>query len=455
MATVSVDAPSDIAVKTAPLSAEQREWVERAWALIDEERIRRIDLELTRIPSPTGYERAVSERLAQIMTDAGLDAAYQPMDENSGNAYGYVRGSGEGPSLMVYAPIDAHLDGDPALDAPWAAPRLTDEMKTDAYVAENGDVIGLCAFNPKGFATVALAAAQAVKEAGVPLKGDLIAAFAGGGMPAGMPAADARQGHGLGSGVTYMLNHGVSPDYAIIIKPGASVAWEEAGLCWFKVTVRGQMGYAGLTRTIPGFRNSVLHAATFIHAIDEWLIDYQARNASGTVAPQGCVAAVRGGWPHKPAFPSAATEVYIDVRLTPRQTTAEVKAEFAAAVESITARHPELSVEWEMTASYPAVATDPDNWIIQSCMRGWQEVEGKEHHAGVNPVSGQHDGSAIRRMGIPTAKIGPGPVPTIPPEWRGFGGMGVAHIPDLAVAAKKIVYAVIDTCTRTRAETTG
>ena len=38
--------------------------------------------------------------------------------------------------------------------------------------------------------------------------------------------------------------------------------------------------------------------------------------------------------------------------------------------------------------------------------------------------------------------MGPGPVPTIPPEWQGFGGMGVAHIPDLARATRKIMYAI-------------
>ena len=63
-----------------------------------------------------------------------------------------------------------------------------------------------------------------------------------------------RQNHGLSSGVMYMLNHGITADFAITCKPGWAAAWEEVGLCWFKVTVQGQMGYAGMTRSFPNFR---------------------------------------------------------------------------------------------------------------------------------------------------------------------------------------------------------
>lgn len=86
MATTSSDAPVDVAVRQRPLSAEQQAWLEAAWAQVDEDRIRQLDLELTRIPSPTGHEREVSERLAEVMGDIGLDAHYQAVDAHSGNA---------------------------------------------------------------------------------------------------------------------------------------------------------------------------------------------------------------------------------------------------------------------------------------------------------------------------------------------------------------------------------
>ncbi len=451
MAT-KTDAPTSVAVKPVPLSPEQQGWLERAYAQIDEDRMRALNLALTSIHSPTGAEREINEWLAGHMAEMGLDASYQPLDEGSGNAVGRLRGSGDGPSLLLYAPIDTHLEADPEQDVPWVGPELRPDMLPNGYVAENGDVIGLGSSNPKGMTTLLCEAVDAVIRAEVPLKGDVILASAGGGMPTNPPTGSGRMNHGLASGVSYMINHGVAPDFAIISKPGWAVSWEEVGLCWFKVNVKGQMGYAGITRSIPNFRNSIVHASTFILALEEWLPKYQERNTSGLCSPQGAISAIRGGWPHKPAFPSATVEVYIDIRCTPRTPPSEVRAQFGEAIVQISADHPELDLEWEMLAAYPAASTDAENWIVQSTMRAWESVEGRPHEVRTGS-SGQTDASAIRNLGIPTARVGFPQVPTTPPEWAGFGGMGVSYIPDLAKVTRAIIYAIIDTCTRTRAET--
>jgi acetylornithine deacetylase/succinyl-diaminopimelate desuccinylase-like protein len=444
-------APVDVPVHRVPLSPEQRQWLAQAVSHLDEERMRAFNRAITDIHSPTGEERALSEWLVGHMREMGLDAFYQPLDERSGNAVGRLRGSGGGPSLLLYAPVDTHLRADPDEDVPWVGPELRPDMLPRGYIADNGDVIGLGAANPKGMVTALTEAVRCVRLAGVPLKGELILAFAGGGMPSMPPPGATRRNHGLSSGVLYMLTHGVTADFAIICKPGWAAAWEEVGLCWFKVTVRGQMGYAGMTRSVPNFRNAVVHAARFVLALEEWLPQYQARNTSGLCSPQGVIAAIRGGWPHKPAFSSAAVEVYIDLRCNPRTPPAEVKAQFAEAIAAILAKDPALQLDWEMIAAYPGSSTDPDNWIVQSAMRGWEFVEGTAHRA-ITGTSGQTDASALRHLGIPTVRIGYPPVPTIPPEWQGFGGLGVSHIPNLAKVSRAIIYAIVDTCTRSRAE---
>jgi acetylornithine deacetylase/succinyl-diaminopimelate desuccinylase-like protein len=449
--TTETDAPVDVPVKRVPLSAEQRQWLEKAVSLVDEARMRTLNCAITDIHSPTGQEREVNEWMVRHLRELGLDAFYQPLDEHSGNAVGRLQAGGRGPSLLLYAPIDTHLRADRDEDVPWVGPELRPDMLPKGYIADNGDVIGLGAANPKGMVTALTEAVRCVRSAGVPLRGELILAFAGGGMPSMPPPGTTRQNHGLSSGVTYMLNHGVTADFAIICKPGWAAAWEEVGLCWFKVTVRGQMGYAGMTRSFPNFRNAVVHAATFVLALEEWLPHYQARNTSGLCAPQGAIAAVRAGWPHKPAFSSAAAEIYIDLRCNPRTSPAEVKAQFAEAIDEILDKHPELRLDWEMTAAYPGSYTDPQNWIVQSAMRGWEFVEGTSHHA-LTGTSGQTDASALRHLGIPTVRLGYPPVSTIPPAWQGFGGLGVSHIPNLAKVSRAIIYAIVDTCTRSRAE---
>jgi hypothetical protein len=60
----------------------------------------------------------------------------------------------------------------------------------------------------------------------------------------------------------------------------------------------------------------------------------------------------------------------------------------------------------------------------------------------------------IRNLGIPTARTGWVSTPEkTPAEYRqGLGGMGVSYPPDFATTCRKLVYSIIDTCTRTRAE---
>jgi hypothetical protein len=120
---------------------------------------------------------------------------------------------------------------------------------------------------------------------------------------------------------------------------------------------------------------------------------------------------------------------------------------------SIHQRHPDIEFDWDMFGACPGGATDPQNWIVQSSYRGWERVEGRPH--GEAPkMGGQTDGALIRRLGIPCARIGyPWPPDNCPDEYKeGLGGMGVASINDFIKSARAIIYVVIDTLTRSRAD---
>lgn len=431
------------------LSSEQRRWFEAATALIDVGRMRRLNQDITAIHSPTGRERAASEFMVRWLAEAGIESWVQPMGELSANAVGRIRGSGGGPSLLLYAPIDTHLEGN-ADDLPWAGPALRPDM-VPAVEERDGLIIGLGASNPKAMVTTLAEAVRVVRAAGVPLKGDLMIAYAGGGMPVDLAGPGNR---GLSDGVAHLLTRGVHTDFALVMKPGNAVYHEEPGLCWFKVSVKGTMGYAGMPHNLPRFRSSIVPAAKVILALQEWLPRYTERNSAGQVAPQGWIATVRSGWPERVSFPSATTEIYLDVRCHPRTPPAEVRAQFEEAIVDILKRHPEFELEWEMTASLPGASTDPASWIIRSAIRGWEVVEGKPHPEPPR-TSGQTDISMIRNLGIPTARTGWVSAPEKTPDAlrQGLGGMGVSYPPDFAVTCQKLVYSIIDTCTRTRAET--
>lgn len=429
-------------------SAEQQAWYEQVCAKLDPKRLQKLLFALTGIHSPTGAAREASEFMARHLASVGMDASYRPMTEISGNVVAEKRGSGGGASLMLYAPIDTHLESDER-DRPWAGDRDFVDLHPRA-ISEGDWVYGLGASNPKGMIATLTEVAAALIEADVPLVGDLILALADGGMPVNVPERDHA---GMSNGVVHLLSRGVAPDFALVMKPWNTVYHEEPGMAWFKLKVKGTLGYAGVPRGTPGFRSSVVPAAHVILELEQWLIDYAERNASGVVKPHGWISGVRSGWPDRPAFPSAVTEIFFDARVNPRTTPGEVKSQFAAFVANLRARHPEFDLDWEMYGSVPGGTTDPDNWIIQSTLRGWEHVEQRPHPE-PTPLGGQTDGAALRRFGIPTARLGwPWPAEGGPlPVAEGLGGMGATYVPDLMPCARKIVYAVIDTLTRKRAD---
>jgi acetylornithine deacetylase/succinyl-diaminopimelate desuccinylase-like protein len=245
-----------------------------------------------------------------------------------------------------------------------------------------------------------------------------------------------------------MLVQGVRGDFAIIAKPGYAVAWVEVGLCWFKVAVRGTLNYTGIRHIVP-YKNPIVEAAKVIQGLEEWFPRYSARHTSGLVAPQGSIGAIEGGWTYKPAFVPSVVHLYVDVRLSPRADPMQVKREFGAALAEIQARHAGLEVDYDMILSIPGTRTDPNNWIVQSLMRAWEHREGKPHQP-IRGTSGATDAAILRGRGIPTARLGLPRTPP-PPQYPGFS-MGAASPGAMQRLTECLVYSIVDSCTRERAE---
>ncbi|MCZ6896068.1 MAG: acetylornithine deacetylase, partial [Gammaproteobacteria bacterium] len=255
-------------------------------------------------------------------------------------------------------------------------------------------------------------------------------------------------------GVMHMLSHGITADFGVIFKPWDEVYYEHPGMVWFKVTTWGSMGYSGIPRGIPEFRSSIVPGARVILDLEKWLSEYPEGHMSAQIKPEGWIAAVRAGWPDKPAFPSAACEIYVDLRTNPDQSMAEIEAEFGAAMREIVARHDDVEATWETFVTCRGSRTEPDNWIIQSALRGWESVH-ERSYPGAEMLSGQTDAATICQMGLPLVRIGYPWVgdKDMPKEFSdGLGGMGVAFIPDLIDPMRHLIYILIDSCTRTREE---
>ncbi|MDF0546149.1 acetylornithine deacetylase [Sphingobium sp. H39-3-25] len=434
-------APNEDGIERAQLDA-----FALASAKINPDRVKQLLFDLTDIHSPTGDTRAVADFLADHLERIGLRTRIDRMSDMSVNVLGERRGSGGGAALLLYSPIDTHLEANES-DYPWAGEKGFVDLHPSAHMV--GDwVYGLGSSNPKAMVASMVEVATALIEADVPLVGDLVVGLCDGGMPTTIPE---RNQAGMSSGLQHLFHRGMAADFALIMKPWNWVYNEEPGMGWFKVRLKGTLGYAGIPRGVPEFRSSILPAAVMIPELEQWIIAYAERNRSGNVYPHGWISGVRAGWPERPAFPSAVTELWFDIRINPRTSPAEVKAQFAQFMADFRARHPDIDADWEMYGSVPGGTTDPDNWIVQSALRSWEHVEGRPH--GVpDPLGGQTDGAALRRLGIPTARIGwPWPAQNSPePVSEGLGGMGATYVPDLLPCIRKILLCSIDTLTRKR-----
>jgi acetylornithine deacetylase/succinyl-diaminopimelate desuccinylase-like protein len=446
---MTIEDSVDLAAAPLALGKERQQWLVRAWDAIDENKLGELNRMMASIPSPTGEERQLAQMLVGVMNGSGIDGFYQPMDDDQGNAVGRLPGTGTGADLLLYAPLDTAFSNNEEEECPWIGERLPVEMTAMAQLRD-GDVVGNGAENPKGYAACVIAAAQAIRAVGVPLTGSLMVGLGSGGMPTNRRPNFKNFNAGQGAGCAFMLAQGIRGDFAIIAKPGWSVAWEEVGLCWFKVIVRGDLNYTGVRHVVKG-QNPIVHAARVIGLLEEWFTEYTEKNTSGLVAPQGSINAIQAGWTHKPAFVPAACHFYVDLRISPRVSPQEAKRQFGEAIERIVKTNADLSVDWEMILSIPGSYTDPQNWIVQSCTRAWEFVENKKHLPRTK-TSGATDANILRAAGIPTARLGMPRVTNAKQSERSRFSMETSNVGAMKELTKALIYAAIDTCTRERGE---
>jgi acetylornithine deacetylase/succinyl-diaminopimelate desuccinylase-like protein len=438
---------------TPALDPRRQAWVEAARRHLDRDRLRDLARGLVAIPSPTGDEAALARHAAAVLGAAGAAGRVQHLDDRQANAVGRLRGSGDGPSLLLYAPVDTLTTGTEA-DVGVVGPVLRDDMRPAARI--DGDLVtGLGAGNPKGHAVCVLAAVEAVAAAvvshGLRLTGDLLAGLGAGGMPTNGPVlpGDTRRHVGHGVGCAFLLEQGCRPDHAVVAKPGWTVSWEEVGLAWFDVTVHGTHTYVGSRHKMP-YRNAIAAAGAVAQHAERWFEEYAIAHTDGLVAPQGVVAAVEGGWRRMAAVTPAACTLRIDLRLSPRTSPQQAAREVAAFIDRVRAREPGLEVEWEMVLAIPGHTTDPGAWVVRSAVAAWEEAEGRRHED-VTGMSGATDANILRAAGIPTARIG---MPKVPGEpSRDFAlGMNTVDVRELERLTRALIRVAVDTCTRTWGE---
>ncbi|MDH6287078.1 M20 family metallopeptidase [Rhodococcus sp. NM-2] len=438
------------ATPLAGLDEQRRAWTEQAWATVDRERLRELIIGLVDIASPTGDEAPLAQHITETFTASGIEAHTMDLDGRQANSWARLRGDGSGPDLMLYAPIDTVTSGNSEEDVPWAAETLRPDMTARAH--SQGDyVIGLGASNPKGHAACVMAAIEAVHAAGIPLTGDLVAAFGAGGMPTNPRpgVGNPRRNTGQGVGCSFLLEQGVCADFALIAKPGWTVSWEEVGLAWFEVTVHGTHTYVGSRHRLP-YRNPVALAGEVAVRLEQWFPQYSQAHRNGLVLPQGMVANIRGGCERTASFTPAQVRMMVDLRLSPRTTPTAAKRELVDAVRRI-ATELDARIDVEQILSIPGESSDERMWLCRSAVAAWEAVEGQPHRP-VRDGSGATDANILRSRGIPTIRVGMPKVVDAPFEVDFAMGMNTVDLAEAEKLTRYLIRVAVDTATRTLEE---
>jgi len=403
---------------------------------IDRSRLVQLTVDLTNIPSPTGFEGDVARAVHEVLRGAGLDSTLQPIGDERYNAIGRLQGKGGGKSLM----FNGHLD---TSFGPEQAHRgIGYECK--GTVIDDEWIYGMGSFNMKSAMATYVTAIESLKKAGIKLKGDVVVAGVAGEIEKSpVNNFDGRMYQGYGVGTKYAITHGAVADYCILGEPtNMMVIPRHCGTTWIKVTVPGHLIHTAWSDVA---KNAINKSRVILDAIHDWIPGYLEARRIGSFTPRVNVAAIEGGWPWRGARTPDNCCIYIDVRSLPEERPLDVFNEFRAMVLDTVKANPQLEgTKVEVFVTAPGTTIPDDHDLVKAITSAHTNQLGKAPEMGIEVWSS--DAVHMNRYGIPTVNYGSaGRIRT------GGGGFSThqgehVHIGDMVDITKVYIECLINLC---------
>ena len=361
--------------------------------------------QLIRIPSFLWHESTLGHWIADWMRARGfaVDLQVVPLPHLANHptgvthqAIGVLRGDGSAPSLMLCGHTDtSDWQGRPFREGEWKHDPFGGEI-------EDGKLYGLGALNMKAGVAAILCAADALRRADLPRRGDLIVA-----------CVVAETGGGVGA--VHLIEQGLRPDFCIVTEAGnLDMGLISVGYVQGKVRLIGEFKHR-----VP-YNNPIEQAAKVIQAFGP---AYQPIPA--------------GSWlrytPHPllPGFPRMAvraiehfqdtTTLTFDLRTIPGMTEESVREDLTGLLDGLAAADSSMRYELVIpqSAQQPNMPAQPataaDSLLAAALLRSHRRV------AGVDPVVGAGhrigataDTCHFKGAGIECVEYGPGFIPVWP-----------------------------------------
>ncbi|MDQ3875001.1 MAG: M20/M25/M40 family metallo-hydrolase [Actinomycetota bacterium] len=367
-------------------------------AALDEDALVDLAVELVSIPSPTGEELAIAERMEEVLGDLGLDVSVQEVEEGRANVLGVLAGRGGGPSLM----FNGHLDTSYTGDEPWL--NVIPGFQPRGFVRE-GRIYGLGISNMKGALACYVAAVRALRDAGVRLRGDvLVAAVAGEIEKTQWGEFRGRRYRGYAAGTRHLVAHGGVADMCILGEPTeGAVVLAHYGTLWLRLSTAGPFVHTAFSGGRLG-ENSIVRMRDVLAAVLEWIPGWEERSSYRGKRGVVNVGAVNGGFPWRASRTPHRTDLFLDVRVPPTMPMSEARAAVGDLARDLRRRFPEHGVELEVYVTAPGAEIPGEHPLVAAIDEAHEHVFGEAPERDV--VHWFSDASVLTRYGVATVNYG-------------------------------------------------
>lgn len=405
---------------------------QRVLAQVNEREIIELAGDLIRIPSFCPDETPAARFVAAYLEKRGYKIDLQEVEPGRFQTIGTLRGAGGGRSLMFNGHLDINSLMLGGTRDPWTPS------------VEGGRLYGHGVQNMKGGVAAMIAAAEAVRRAGVTLRGDLVVACVVG----------ETQG---GEGSHHLVERGVRTDGAVLPEPFGidHLVTLHGGIVHLAIHTYGVTGHISqIEKTV----HAVHHMARVIEALQTVRFTYTPRPELPAL-PRLNVGSVIGGrgstyvLTEPPYVPDLSTAI-VDVHFVPGQTVESIIADIRRVLDPLRTADPQLRYEIEVPP--PAffrgrrrlvmepVDVPTDAAIVQAVARNHERVTGKAPASvgALLPLSySAGDASWLWRAGIPCVYYGP----ASGFQERGSEGSYIL-IEEMVQAARVLALTALDFC---------
>ncbi|MHB8434558.1 MAG: M20 family metallopeptidase [Acidimicrobiales bacterium] len=368
-------------------------------ACIDEQRLVELACSLVDIPSPTGSEQLVAEKVAEVCQEIGLAVTLQEVEAHRPNVLAILAGSGGGPTLMFNGHIDTSYSG--------AEPHLRAKpgFQPKAFVRDQR-IWGLGIANMKGAVACYVEAVRALRDAGVGLRGDVMIAAVAGEIEKSQWGEEFRgaQYRGYSAGTHYLVGHGGAADMCILGEPTEQrIVLGHYGTLWARISTHGPFVHTAFARELSE-ENSIVRAAALLSEIREWIPGFERQAAYGGANGIVSIGAVQGGHPWRVSRTPERTDLFLDIRVPPTMRMQQARAAFADLVRELSSRHLDFGIESEVFVTSPGAEIAPDHPLVAAIDASHKAVF--ESPPERDTVRWSSDASVLTRYGIESVNYG-------------------------------------------------